>query len=1312
MRFLLAMLQNYILQISQLKNLLVLTIVFTSISQLSYSQSWQQSYNQAIQAYSENDFAITLSTAEQALTQASSNDERLFTLKLLSVTCYETGDFNKGIEYAKKELALCKETTVPDSVYSNSLSTMVNNLLGKEDFEQAIDYSKELVSIVQKYAEPTNLELNQYKSDLGYAYLMVANYELAINTLKEANQYLINHEDGVEDFLYNQLNIGQAYYQSGSLVSALSTFQSLEDILKSNELDSYQIYAEVLEGEALVYSKMENFAKAEESYEVASNKYQSLGYGTQDLQALNEQLAVIYLKTGNSAKSDSVTALYGASANNQNLIINQITLAYSQFANAEYELAAQTAEKVLSQVRSSTSDQDLFAEALMLDARISLKRSSDVNITGISKAVEIFETLQQNPKLAEAKLVESKVYLYNGNTGTALESLLEAKAITVDLNEEFLLKYNVMLDLLGLYIQTKQIAAANKSYSEVISTGMLSKSEFEGQLAINYGILLQAAGYNLEAKKVLEQRISATSYPNLLQYQQALAKVYLDLGQIKESLKLYRSINDYLEQEKLTASTAYGENLVQIGRVNVMLGDYGKAEGYYANAIKILESNDETPSSALAATYNSYAIFQQTIGNFDKAKLYYSKAKFFSEENLNLQIDIIQNLATLSQYEESYEDAIILYKEALPMYGSLYGKNHPYYATALQNLANAYNKNGDPVKGIELIEKALEIDKNNGLDVSNSYTNKLHNLAILLQEVDELDRSKAILVTVLANRRNLLGENHPDYIYTLYNLAVLNQKMGDFESAKKYFRQSIAKYDFQIESFFPYLSEQEKSKYYSKIKEAFVAFQDFAAEYAATDPTIIGDLYNFQLNHKAILLKSSRSIKAAIERSNDQELIGIYNDWLALKTNLAKYYSMSQQELSLANINLDEVANHANALEKSLSLKSELFETSMPGDLVTWQKIQSKLKADEAAIEIIRIKKNIRNDSIWYGALIVKPNMPNPQLVLFENGRFLEDRFIKLYKNSIRFKRKDTESFNAFWKPIHDNLSGIKMIYLSTDGVYNKLNISSLLDPENDLYVLDELIIHNVTNTSDITLATSDITLDDNFILDLIGNPNFTATESDDFDISDLPGTGIEVATIDSLAKTSNIDPIILTGNGASEANLKNLESPNILHIATHGFFLTDNTVSEDMYSIESNPLMRSGLLLSGSQHSFRGNHINFDGSLAAEDGILTAYEAMNLDLSQADLVVLSACETGLGEVKNGEGVYGLQRSFAIAGAKSVLISLWKVDDNSTKELMILFYKNILNGIDKFEALNMAQKELKSKYDLPYYWGAFVLSGI
>jgi CHAT domain-containing protein len=217
-------------------------------------------------------------------------------------------------------------------------------------------------------------------------------------------------------------------------------------------------------------------------------------------------------------------------------------------------------------------------------------------------------------------------------------------------------------------------------------------------------------------------------------------------------------------------------------------------------------------------------------------------------------------------------------------------------------------------------------------------------------------------------------------------------------------------------------------------------------------------------------------------------------------------------------------------------------------------------------------------------------------------------------------------------------------------------------------------------------------------------------------EVSELPGTETEIIEISDILRQKNWKLSKNMRDKAREGSLKNVASPRVLHIATHGYFLDDIESNPDskVFGVNSkvaleNPLLRSGLLFAGASLEIAGNMNNdLDDN---DNGILTAFEAMNLDLDKTELVVLSACETGLGEVKNGEGVYGLQRAFEVAGASTVMMSLWTVNDFTTRELMIKFYEGWVESGDKRKAFIDAQLYMKEKYKWPFYWGPFVMVG-
>jgi CHAT domain-containing protein len=266
----------------------------------------------------------------------------------------------------------------------------------------------------------------------------------------------------------------------------------------------------------------------------------------------------------------------------------------------------------------------------------------------------------------------------------------------------------------------------------------------------------------------------------------------------------------------------------------------------------------------------------------------------------------------------------------------------------------------------------------------------------------------------------------------------------------------------------------------------------------------------------------------------------------------------------------------------------------------------------------------------------------------------------------------------------------LKRIYFSPDGIYNQINLNTLYDHQKKQYILDEVEIHPVVNTKQ--LVQSEPPKAKGGTAALFGRPAFSSSE-----FVDLPGTEKEIDQIDKYLRQNNYQSRVYKQTEATEENLRNVDSPYILHLATHGFFENNAASSTSLIRI----LLNSGIALSSIQQD-----------KDRDDGILTAYEALNLNLDANELTVLSACETGLGEFYPGEGVYGLRLALTSAGARYVMMSLWKVDDHATQELMILFYKHWLKNHDNIRlAFQRAQQELRKKYPDPYYWGAFVLTG-
>ena len=916
---------------------------------------------------------------------------------------------------------------------------------------------------------------------------------------------------------------------------------------------------------------------------------------------------------------------------------------------------------------------------------------------------------------------------------------------------------NAMNSLGVLYMRTGQMEKSESALLKALDIQTKTYGENHLRVAItqhNLGGLYKEMGdleksihhltiaLKIRKEQLGENNIEVASTIN------SIGVVNLNLGRYKEAEAMYKSALAIRIKVKGEESEETGDSYNNLGVLFWQSGDLPKAEEHHEKALAIREKVFGKEHLAVAQSLNNIGLVYIFMGNLSRAESFLIrsldiKRKIQGDSNLEIAA-AYNNLGNLTKNMGRYDEAARYGQMSLAISEKILGPDHHDVGASCNNLGELHYSLGNYFLAEKYHQRAARIWTNaygpGYIEVGGSYMN----LANVYGDRRQWKKSDEYSNKGIAVYKALLGDMHPDLEKPYYNKAINMKQRGNLASAEEYFHRSNSIYLKQVRDFFPSFSDQEKEDFYGRFKVNSDEYQAFAALRYSTNPGIAGHLYNHQLSTKALLLSSAAKWKHRIKNSQDSSLIKKYGEWESLQTQLAE---LLQSTDSTERLDIGPIQQQAEKLGKQLSLQSESFARLNDKRQVTWKTVQKSLKANEAAVEIIRIrKKGIQRmvtdtsdlagptykiegliDSAQYVALILKPGNQMPELIWMPDGTGMEGKNLRLYQNSITLKIEDRKSFGAYWQKIAAKLGKATRIYVSPDGVYHHINLNTLKNPKTGRYLLEEKDIRMVTVTKDI--VSRELSDGTNKMAELVGFPDYYAAGNqssvpsgirtsprmsyglllDSTEVlPELPATKEEVDKIAGIFKTNGWQVQNYTGNSALEENIKEASKPAVLHIATHGFFQPDSTPG-------SNPLLRSGLMLAGAGTTLKGA-----GQKDKEDGILTAYEAMNLNLDNTDLVVLSACETGLGEIKNGEGVYGLQRAFKVAGAKTLIMSLWKVNDEATQELMVRFYKNWLSpakgGVNSTagglrSAFLAAQKELKAKYPDPYYWGAFVMVG-
>ena len=1162
-------------------------------------------------------------------------------------------------------------------------------------------------------------------------------------------------------------NLGALYQEMGKYQKAKALFLIDKGITEKSAGKETAEYATTCNNLASLYDIMGDYKQAEELYlEAKAIEEKTLGTEDVDYAITCNNLANLYYSLQKYRKAEP---LYVKSMEIREKVFGKM--------HPSYATSCDNLGGLYQDLGRFPEAKQLFLEAKNIREKVLGKKHSDYAISCNSLAslyqdlgdYKKVEALYQEAKLIRETVFGQKhlmyatscsdlgsIYMAMSDFEKAEPLFLEAKKIIKKVvgNKHPLYAENCN-NLASLYHDMSDFEKAEELYMEAKEI----KKEVYGVKNISFG----ASCSNL-----------ATLYKDISKYEESeelfitaqnicnedYGKEHPDYASISNSLaELYRITGNYQKAEQLyfeakeiqgnligTNHPDYAVTCNNIALLYSAMGNYIKAIEYHQLAKKIQEKVLGKEHPDYSKTCNNLGLLCFKNGFYEHAESFYQeakviRAKVLGKDHYSYAISC-NNLAMLYHEKGNYLKADSFYQKAKNIYEKTLGKNHRDYATCVDNLALVYKSIGDGKKSekakIELYEKA-------------------ERYAIEAKEI----------------RAAIFGKMHPDYGLSCDNLAYICEAIGNisskteertkfYEKAELLYLESNSIVNLLAAQSAKFMTESEREYYlYADLIFNYEKYHSYFLTKREENKKLAGFVYNNALTVKGQLLKSAVTMRKVVLHSGDTSLINKYDKMNAYGKILAKQYTLPVKKRSY---DIDLLDEKINTLEKEITIagsKTDKFKKL--NDLnPTWQDIQKSLGDDEAAIEFIHFIDFNNKDSVFtrfYYALVLKKGFTYPKAIYLFNEEQLQTLlkrelnesdygFVKrLYSHS---SMQSDSLYNLVFKPVESSLKGIKTIHVSPVGLLNRIAFDALTCDSSSI-LSDKYNIYYTSSTATI-LNKSGLNKEDISSTALFGGIEYSLSVEEMTKIASkyktrrsalvnmqdlssmrtidtltrgvnwsyLPGSLEETEEIEGILKKNAVEVTLYKDEQGSEEQFKELElnAPSILHVSTHGFYFGDDKKSEmykDMIDKEVrfahsyDPLLRSGFILAGGNSAFQGDKIPDD----VEDGVLTALEISRLNFFNTKLAVLSACQTGLGDVYGNEGVYGLQRSFKMAGVDYLLFSLWEVPDYQTRQLMANFYQNWFSGMEIREAFKMAQEYLKKEYageeGAAFAWSAFVL---